>query len=55
MRNRKMVMSTCESCGKQIHDYRRLVECYSCGVARWEKFDGVQRAPDYCTVVSLEK
>ena len=52
MARRKLVQSKCQTCGTTIHDrYRPLTECYSCGVARWERFDGIQRAPDHLTVV----
>ena len=51
MARRKMIQSKCQTCGNTIHDYRRLVECYSCGVKRWERFDGIQRSPDHLTVV----
>ena len=52
MARRKLIQSKCQTCGTTIHDrYRPLTECYSCGVARWERFDGIQRAPDHLTVV----
>lgn len=52
MARRKMVHSKCETCGVSLFDrHRALKECYACGVARWERFDGIQRAPDHLTVV----
>lgn len=52
MARRKMIYSKCETCGVTTFDKHRAIrECYSCGVKRWERFDGIQRSPDHLTVV----